>query len=345
MGEQLGGDVERGAAARRRRWLVPLAAVATVALVATGVAVAAGGDDDEVASTAAGAVADPPAVAEADGSTAEAEAEAARLAEEEADAAAEAARLAEEEAEAEAAAEAQREAEEAQRLAEEEAEREAEEARLAEEEAQRQAEEEAAAAQQALVDAQERLIELGYLVGAADGELGQQTRSAIMAFQAVQGLGVDGALGPQTFAALEGSPKQPTLRGGPSTRIEVDMDLQVLHLVEGDRRVTTMKASTGRGGTFESQDGQVLRAETPVGTFPIGRRIAGEKPSSYGIGSMWDPMYFHGPWAIHGSPNVPAGPASSGCVRIAMADGRWLFERVPNGTPVVLYGGTHVFTP
>jgi len=60
---------------------------------------------------------------------------------------------------------------------------------------------------------------------------------------------------------------------------------------------------------------------------------------------MWDPMYFHGPWAIHGSPNVPAGPASSGCVRVAMADGRWLFARVPNGTPVVLYGGVHVFTP
>jgi lipoprotein-anchoring transpeptidase ErfK/SrfK len=239
----------------------------------------------------------------------------------------EAQRAAEEEAEAQRRAEA--EAAEEQRRAEEAAE---EAARAAERE------------ELALVDAQERLIELGYLVGAADGEPGQQTTSAVMAFQAVNGLSVDGALGPQTIQALE-APVEPSLRGGPATRIEVDMDLQVLHLVEGDRRVTTMKASTGRGGTFESADGEELRAETPVGTFTIDRRIAGEHQSSYGLGSMWDPMYFHGPWAIHGSPDVPAGPASAGCVRVALADGSWLADRVPNGTHVVLYGGTHVFTP
>ncbi|MEX1178085.1 MAG: L,D-transpeptidase family protein [Nitriliruptor sp.] len=258
-----------------------------------------------------------------------------------------------EQAEADAEAEAERaaaeeaaEAEEAERLAEEE--REAEEARRAEERAEqerREAEEQAAEEAARFVEAQEQLREYGYLVGAADGERGQQTTSAVMAFQAVNGLAVDGQLGPQTYAALDAPRAQPSLRGGPSNRIEVDMDRQVLHLVEGDRRVTTMKVSTGRGGTFESEAGETLRAETPVGTFTIDRRIAGEKPSSYGIGSMWDPMYFHGPWAIHGSPNVPAGPASSGCVRVALADGRWLFDRVPNGTPVVLYGGTHVFTP
>lgn len=320
--------------------MVGAGAVAALAVIATAAVALQNGD---VAGEPAGAAApdtstDPSADAEA-----ERVAEQERLAAEEA----EAERLAAEEA---AAAEAA--AEEAERLAAEAAEAEAlaEEERLAEEaraaeEAARAAEAEAAAKKQELVDAQERLIELGYLVGSADGALGQQTSSALMAFQAVQGLSVDGALGPQTLAALDGSPKEPTLRGGPSTRIEVDMDLQVLHLVEGDRRVTTMKTSTGRGGTFESEDGQVLRAETPVGTFTIDRRIAGEKPSSYGIGSMWDPMYFHGPWAIHGSPNVPAGPASSGCVRLAMADGNWLFARVPNGTQVVLYGGTHVFTP
>jgi lipoprotein-anchoring transpeptidase ErfK/SrfK len=235
---------------------------------------------------------------------------------------------------------AEQEAAEEQRRAEEQAE---EEERRAEEEAE-QAARAAEQEQMQLVDAQERLIELGYLVGAADGERGQQTTSALMAFQAVNGLSVDGALGPQTSHALE-SPVEPSLRGGPATRIEVDMDLQVLHLVEGDQRVTTMKASTGRGGTFESAQGEELRAETPVGTFTIDRRIAGEHQSSYGLGSMWDPLYFHGPWAIHGSPNVPAGPASAGCVRVALADGSWLANRVPNGTHVVLYGGTHVFTP
>jgi lipoprotein-anchoring transpeptidase ErfK/SrfK len=336
------GDGVRSSTGARRRWTVAAGAVAALALIAKA-AVALQGGGDETAEPAASEAASGGAAEPADQDLAAEEAEAERVAAEEA-AAEEAARLAAEAEEAERLEE-ERLAEEA---AAEEAARLAEEAAAAEaaaEEAAREAEREAAAKQQELLDAQERLIELGYLVGAADGALGQQTSSALMAFQAVQGLSVDGVLGPQSLAALDGSPKEPTLRGGPSTRIEVDMDLQVLHLVEGDRRVTTMKASTGRGGTFESQDGQVLRAETPVGTFTIDRRIAGEKPSSYGIGSMWDPMYFHGPWAIHGSPTVPAGPASSGCVRIAMADGRWLFQRVPNGTPVVLYGGTHVFTP
>lgn len=342
------GSTSDGSTARRRRRRVG-GGIAVLAVVAAAAFVVLDRDGDAQVTTEAAAadtgVADQVETADERRAREDAE-ERAEERQREAERAAEAERLAAEEAAEEAAA---AEAAEAARQAEEdaEAERLAEERRAEEEaaEAAAEAERQAAAEQQELVDAQQRLIDLGYLVGAADGEIGQQTASALMAFQAVQGLSVDGQLGPQTAAALAGSPVEPTLRGGPANRIEVDMDRQVLHLVEGGQRVTTMKVSTGRGGTFESQDGQTLRADTPVGTFTIDRRIAGEKPSSYGIGSMWDPMYFHGPWAIHGSPDVPAGPASSGCVRIAMANGRWLFDRVPNGTAVVLYGGTHVFTP
>jgi lipoprotein-anchoring transpeptidase ErfK/SrfK len=334
-------DTDTGTGARRRRRRVAGGAAVLVVVASAGFVLLDGDSADPVPTEAAAAdtgVADPAETADQRRTqeAAEERAERHRRAAAEAEEAAEAERLAAEEA---AAARQADEDAEAERLA-------AEEAAAAEAaEAAAEAERQAAAEQQELVDAQQRLIDLGYLVGAADGEIGQQTASALMAFQAVQGLSVDGQLGPQTAAALAGSPVEPTLRGGPANRIEVDMDRQVMHLVEGGQRVTTMKVSTGRGGTFESQDGQTLRADTPVGTFTIDRRIAGEKPSSYGIGSMWDPMYFHGPWAIHGSPNVPAGPASSGCVRLAMANGRWLFDRVPNGTHVVLYGGTHVFTP
>ncbi|MTV27113.1 murein L,D-transpeptidase [Nitriliruptoraceae bacterium ZYF776] len=242
---------------------------------------------------------------------------------------------------------------EVERLAEERAAREAAEREEQErieaeeraEEERREAERAAEEAAEQLVDAQTRLIDLGYLLGNADGESGPRTTAAIMAFQAVNGLSVDGVLGPETVDVLAAPRAEPSLQGGPATRIEVDIDRQVLHLVEGGSRVVTLKVSTGRGGTFESAAGEVLRAETPVGTFTIDRRIQGEHQSSYGIGGMWDPMYFHGPWAIHGSPNVPAGPASSGCVRVTLADGRWLFDRVPNGTPVVLYGSRNTFVP
>jgi lipoprotein-anchoring transpeptidase ErfK/SrfK len=345
------------ARAGRRRALVGGFAVVLIGAAVVAVQLRGGGDlDGELAGSAREAAEQQAPVVEGVDTSeavreAEREAEEARAAEEAARAA-EAAREAEVEAERREQEEreaaereaAEREAEAARR-AEEQAAREAEEAERREQEAREAAEREAAERLANLVAAQERLRELGYLVGAADGQQGQQTTAAIMAFQAVNGLSVDGVLGPQTLATLDAPNASPSLRGGPGTRIEVDMDRQVLHLVEGGSRVTTMKVSTGRGGTFQSQDGQTLRADTPVGTFTIDRRIAGEKPSSYGIGSMWDPMYFYGPWAIHGSPTVPAGPASSGCVRISMADGRWLFDRVPNGTPVVLYGGRHVFTP
>jgi peptidoglycan hydrolase-like protein with peptidoglycan-binding domain len=334
------GESRRG----RRRLLVVLAGGLAAAVV-TAVVVLGGGGGDVVDTELAASDDELTAAPERDTEGDEAaQREAERIAE------AQAGRLAELEEERAAAEEAAEQAAAEEAAAEEEAaeqaaaEAAAEEERLAEQEAEEQAQA-AEAEQRSLTEAQQRLAELGYYVGAADGQAGQQTTAAVMAFQAVNGLSVDGALGPQTWEALDAPRNQPSLRGGSANRIEVDMDLQVLHLVQGNERVTTMKVSTGRGGTFESESGEQLRAETPVGTFTIDRRIQGEHQSSYGIGGMWDPVYFHGPWAIHGSPNVPAGPASAGCVRVSMADGSWLFDRAPSGTEVVLYGGTHVFTP
>jgi peptidoglycan hydrolase-like protein with peptidoglycan-binding domain len=49
---------------------------------------------------------------------------------------------------------------------------------------------------------QERLLALGYAVGEADGIFGPQTERAVIAFQVVNDLDVDGFVGPQTWAAL-----------------------------------------------------------------------------------------------------------------------------------------------
>lgn len=49
---------------------------------------------------------------------------------------------------------------------------------------------------------QQRLAELGYSPGAADGIYGTNTKNAVMAFQRDQGLAVDGIAGPNTLAAL-----------------------------------------------------------------------------------------------------------------------------------------------
>ena len=49
---------------------------------------------------------------------------------------------------------------------------------------------------------QQRLIELGFLDGRADGDFGPLTRQAVVAFQAARGLTADGVVGPMTAAAL-----------------------------------------------------------------------------------------------------------------------------------------------
>ncbi len=252
---------------------------------------------------------------------AEAEADAEEAASRAADEAAEQARL---EAEAEA-----------QRLADEEARQRAEEEarRKAEEQARRRAE---------VTRVQEVLAAHHYYAGAIDGEAGPATAAAVMAFQKVNGLSRDGAIGPQTLAAIE-TPAPAPLVGGAPTRVEVDLDRQVVNVVLGGQLARTLNASSGSGEVYTWPDGRVARADTPVGTFTIQRRISGLREGD--LGAMYDPMYFHEGWAIHGSNSVPGYPASHGCVRLPRADALWLASQVPNGTQVVVHGSTNAFDP
>lgn len=55
-----------------------------------------------------------------------------------------------------------------------------------------------------VVRMQEALIALGYLSGAADGDFGAGTQSAVIQFQAVNGLSADGIAGNQTLTLLYG---------------------------------------------------------------------------------------------------------------------------------------------
>ena len=193
-----------------------------------------------------------------------------------------------------------------------------------------------------LVVVQERLRDLRFLVGTADGVEGPQTRAAVMAFQRANGLQVDGIVGPQTLGALD-APRGVEVRGGPGTRLEIDLTRQLLHLFEDGERITTMHVSSGNGQTYVTASGGTASANTPVGEFHIERRISGVRTAA--LGTLYDPLYFHRGWAIHGSNSVPNQPASHGCIRITRADARWLFERVPDGIPVSLHGGSYVFVP
>ncbi|HEV2760601.1 MAG TPA: L,D-transpeptidase family protein [Acidimicrobiales bacterium] len=179
---------------------------------------------------------------------------------------------------------------------------------------------------------QKRLAELGYDVGTPDGRWGARTTYSLMAFQKVEGLTADGADGPQTQAALAtASTPGPMVPGGAATRIEIDVARQVMfHWVNGSlARILTV--STGNNERY-CVDGECDVAVTPGGTFRIGRKAAGLEVAP--LGELWWPMYFNRGIAIHGSPHVPAYPASHGCIRIPMYAAPTFYDEVGAGTRV-----------
>ena len=183
---------------------------------------------------------------------------------------------------------------------------------------------------------QRRLAELGYRPGTADGRFGVQTASAVLAFQKREGLPRTSRVDDAVLARLD----RPTGAGprstAPGPRVEIDLDRQILFFVDADKKVTTINTSTGSGETYEEDDGSTSVAYTPTGTFSVFRRVDG--PDEAPLGTLYRPLYFVRGWAIHGSPVVPAYPASHGCARTANWDQDFLFPLMPNGTPVRIYG-------
>ncbi len=110
-----------------------------------------------------------------------------------------------------------------------------------------------------------------------------------------------------------------------------------------------LSVSSGNGERFcepdPEQGGKIVCdvANTPGGSFRVYNRILGFRESR--LGALYNPLYFNGGIAVHGSKSVPAGPASHGCVRVTMASAEWLFDYVPNGMPVYVYDGERVPRP
>jgi PKD repeat protein len=148
---------------------------------------------------------------------------------------------------------------------------------------------------------------------------------AVYAFQKVQGLPRTGALDAPTWAALR-EPRVPHARyAAPAAHLEVDKGRQVLFVVRGGRIALIVPVSTaGVPGTF-----------TPVGRFAVYRKVVGFDPSP--LGTLYDPLYFTGGYAIHGNPSVPPYPASHGCVRVPMWVAPALYASTPYGQVVYVY--------
>jgi peptidoglycan hydrolase-like protein with peptidoglycan-binding domain len=187
----------------------------------------------------------------------------------------------------------------------------------------------------AVLALQQRLVELGYWLGSADGHYGQLTRQAVMAFQKAEGLGRDGVAGPVTQGRLAAAGRQGSRAGG--TGLEIDLERQILMVVQGGQVQWVVNTSTGNNETYTSSTGGSAQAVTPPGSYTINREIDGVREAP--LGTLYRPKYFNGGIAIHGSGSIPAHPASHGCARVTNSamDMLWSSGVAAMGTPVTVY--------
>ncbi len=189
---------------------------------------------------------------------------------------------------------------------------------------------------------QERLIELKYDISEAEGQFGDQTYHAVMAFQKANGLSRTGRVGSQMLAALQtATDLEPMLPAGGAKRVEVDLKRQILMIWDNNELYRVISISSGNNQDFcsydpETEETSCDKAVTPTGSYRIQRRWVGWRESR--LGEMYNPLYFTGGFAIHGSTSVPGTPASHGCVRVPMVTAEWLPGVLENGVPIYVFG-------
>jgi peptidoglycan hydrolase-like protein with peptidoglycan-binding domain len=182
---------------------------------------------------------------------------------------------------------------------------------------------------------QDRLAELGYWNGKADGKFGSTTQQAVFALQKAAGIGRDGTVGPKTRKALEEGVR-PKARSTEGHVIEISLKRQLLMIVDGGKVKQIFNTSTGSNQNYQYQ-GETYLADTPSGRFRVGRQIDGWRHGP--LGPLWRPKYFNGGIAVHGAPSVPAYPASHGCARVSISAMNWIWSSnaLPLKTRVWVY--------
>jgi len=186
-----------------------------------------------------------------------------------------------------------------------------------------------------------RLAALRFNPGKADGAFDAQLAMAVMAFQKQQDMPRTGRADPATLTRLAaaglGIPMVATAEG---TRVEIDLRRQMAQFWKDGRLLRVLAVSTGSGAHYcipKDKGGGCDTAITPGGSYRADRKIPDVRVSP--LGTLYNPVYFYGGIAIHGSPSIPATPASHGCVRVAMWESGWVYNNVSVGDPVYVVGG------
>ena len=176
----------------------------------------------------------------------------------------------------------------------------------------------------AVKDVQLRLIELGYLLpGDDDGRFGPATQNAILAFQKWERLGRTGLLDARTKAQLAtAAHPSPISKGSSGKRAEILLDRQVALLINDNQVVRTIAVSSGKPST-----------PTPPGNYHVYAKIKRWWSTPFREWLPWA-LPFVGGIAFHELGDVPAYPASHGCVRQSFTVARWTYGFATIGMPV-----------
>lgn len=185
-----------------------------------------------------------------------------------------------------------------------------------------------------IMEAEAVLSNLGYWITKVDGKSDDSTRQGIIAFQKVHGLKRTGVLDDKVLSLMRVAATPAPKYTGPA-HVEIDISRQVIFLVNDAGQVTkVLSTSTGSGERYFSQ-GKWQRAYTPRGVFKIQRQIRGTRKAP--LGSLYNPSYFNGGIAIHGSNSIPVTAASHGCARIPRFADKQFIDMVSVGMPVYVY--------
>ncbi|HEY7282178.1 MAG TPA: L,D-transpeptidase family protein [Actinomycetota bacterium] len=166
-----------------------------------------------------------------------------------------------------------------------------------------------------------RLAQLHYLITNVNQTYDSVTADAVMAFRKVQGLDRVSTVDASVWRRLA-SPVVPHPRStGAGFHVEIDQTRQVIYTVQRGVITNILHASTGKPST-----------PTRDGSFAVHRKVNG-----FSIGHLYYPSYFDGNRAVHGWTDVPPYPASHGCARIPYWAAKLMYDRMPIGTPVLVY--------
>jgi peptidoglycan hydrolase-like protein with peptidoglycan-binding domain len=216
---------------------------------------------------------------------------------------------------------------------------------------------------------QQRLTELGFAPGPADGAFGGGTQQAVWAYKKFV-LGVTWEELEQSDSASVVTPEmwdlmqdpiviQPRRNVGGGTHVEIYLPLQVMAVFTDGKPTLIAHISSGEldengkpalwcevtkydtDNEGRPLDEPVIKDEcayskTPGGVFRFRRKVDGNRVGP--LGGMYNPVYFNYGIAVHGAKNVPRHPASHGCIRINNDIAEYFPDLVSIGNPVFVWG-------